>query len=454
MKRILITLFMAGAIASCEVVDQEPISEITGSNFWITASDAEAGLIGCYDSFQDAIQDRYIAWGDARSDMYGADFATGFYANLIENDLNADVVSTQWDLLYRTISYCNLVVTNVPGINDATLSSTRRGQIIGEAKFLRALSYFYAVRLWGDVPLITEPYTSAEDNLDVERVSTAMVYEQIEQDITGAIDSLPTNYGGNPVFNRGRATVGGAKALQTDVSLWRGNYEQAAAAALDIMNNSLYALEPQGEYEDIFREENTAESIFEIQFSLSNQEFNQNAELFLQLPLISRGQPVLVPSDKLLNSFEPGDLRRPVILDESTSRPFIIKYLGTENPGGFVFPDDNMIIYRLADVILMRAEALNELDQRAEAVDLLNQIRNRAGLSPLTEMSQADLRQAILDERFIEFSAEGKRWFDLVRTGTAIETLNNITDPANLLWPIFGQELIFNPNIEQNAFYQ
>jgi len=164
----------------------------------------------------------------------------------------------------------------------------------------------------------------------------------------------------------------------------------------------------------------------------------------------------LLISEKLLAACEPGDARVPAVtLDAASTFPKYTKYLGTlTGTRETRFYDANIIIYRLADIVLLKAEILNELGRTEDAITELNRIRTRAALPATTAQTQAEVKDAILQERYVEFCAEGKRWFDLVRNGVVTRELPTITNPGNLLWPINENILNANPRLEQNAFYR
>ncbi len=229
---------------------------------------------------------------------------------------------------------------------------------------------------------------------------------------------------------------------------------------------TIYQLEP--DFATIFKE-NSRESIFEIQFSNETQDNNRFQVFFLpQRP----GVYLLAPSAKLLNpvsGFAANDKRRPVSIGVSTTPifnragiPYVNKYTGTVTATNNI-SDANQILLRLADVLLMRAEALNELNtNKTEAIALVNQIRDRAfgdGVNPVAPTAtQAELRDIILQERYVELAFEGHRWFDLVRTGQVDEVLGadfpELLDPEKWLFPIAESIINANPNITPNPGWQ
>ncbi|MBC7912692.1 MAG: RagB/SusD family nutrient uptake outer membrane protein [Pyrinomonadaceae bacterium] len=486
-NQYIITLLLALLIitVSCEkVTDQVNPSGITPESFYKNASDADAAIISAYDAFQNP--ERYVLWGDARSDLLVQSDRSGINElQLAKGDVNSSNPYAAWDNMYNAIKRANSVLKNVPLINDASLDiGNKRARIMGEAYFLRALAYFYLVRTFDNVPLILEPYESLNQDLYPKQAAPAEVYAQIEKDLIAAsprLADLP--YGTNVQQNKGRATKGAVRSALTDLYLWNKNYQKAADTALAVINSPAnYTLVSGANYGNMFNTatENSSESIFEIQITYANnfeglgaRGQNTNGLVNMFLPLAANGfaggDYVIRPSDKLMNAFSGNDLRRAATFGNTgpipntppfrdANLPYVSKYMGTvTTSGGAIvrYTDANQIIYRLADVILMRAEALNELGGTGTftAITLLNSIRSRAGLLPTTALDQSEVRLAIENERFLELAFEGKRYFDLKRTGRYAAVTGNPN--ANWLrWPIINTELPpLNPNIIQNPGY-
>jgi hypothetical protein len=273
--------------------------------------------------------------------------------------------------------------------------------------------------------------------------------------------------------------VGAVQSLLTDVYLWRGKNQQAADMALSVINTSGYSLAPN--FNALFPEfdarnrtqsnainpvRNAPEIIFQLVFDNLQLENNFIARLFLYSN--EGGSHRYAPSQKLAAAYETGD-RRAL---STVSGDQIVKFRGTGQPGDVNrrFSDNNIIVYRLADVILMRAEALARLGQNAEAVQEYNKVRSRAFVPPVAPAeplpkptepitaasSSEEILNAILDERFREFVGEGKRWFDLVRNNRALTTpgITGLTDTYELLWPVADDEIrLYNDPSFQNPGY-
>ena len=224
----------------------------------------------------------------------------------------------------------------------------------------------------------------------------------------------------------------------------------------EVLANDLYALASIGNWSAIFTMGYSTESIFEIGF-------NETQTNFLRVLYALGSDSHYFPSESFRNSFEEGDLREPLIYDVTEEEPRKIwKFFGAgfddESPDP---SSNNIVLIRLADIILLKAEAHNALGETTRALELLNIIRKRAGLTEFDEQGAiqvyGDIESAILHERLIELSFEGHRWFDLVRTGRAIETMNpvnGLSEEGNLVWPIHEDALNRNPNLDQNQFYR
>ena len=379
--------------------------------------------------------------------------------------------SSVWAGYYTGVFRSNLAVERIPDVPE--MDEQLRSRLIGEAQFLRAYYYFNLVRWFGDVPLILEPFP---EGLEIPRTPRDEVYAQIEADLRDALAVLPASYSGVDV---GRATSGAAQALLAKVALTRGNFQMAADNALAVINSGRYALLPN--YSTIFTEagENSSESIFEVQAAAF--EIGGGGSQYNEVQGV-RGTPNLGwgfnrPSDDLIAAFEPGDPRREatilyvgeVLPDGSAivednpnidGERFNQKAFVPDHPGGNGNGPGNIRVFRYADLLLIAAEALNELGQSEEALTYLNQVRARARgsntsvLPDITTTSQAELRDLIYHERRVELALEQQRWFDLVRTGRAADELlplrPNFTPGTNELFPIPQSEI----DLSQGALTQ
>lgn len=451
-NKIFIVFWAIGFLGCSEdLLQRDPVSSFSAQGFYRTSSDAQAGVYGIYDAVQSTFQLNFALWGEGRADAVNTNQGGDPFL-LQSNNLNQVMNSASWNNIYRTISRANFAIKYIPDVFEENNEFGR--QLVGQARALRALSYFYAVRLWGDVPLTLEPFESVQQDLFLPRTDKELVMDQIELDLIYAAENCRVNHGG--ARDRILITQGGANALLTQFYMWRKEYDKAIEAADKVLANNLYALVSINDWSSIFAQGLSRESIFEIGFD----EVQRNS---LRVIYAFGSDALFFPSPAFRESFEDGDQRRDLIYDVTQVQPRKIwKFFGQgfndESPAP---SDNNIVMVRLADIILLKAEAHAQLGQTSEALELLNRIRTRAGLPSLNLASAidlyGDLESAILHERSIELSFEGHRWFDLVRTGRAINVMNPInglSDEANLLWPISEDALNRNPSLVQNSFYQ
>ncbi|WP_281756544.1 RagB/SusD family nutrient uptake outer membrane protein [Neptunitalea chrysea] len=475
---------------SCnDQLDLKPISQETADNAYNTASQIEAALTGVYESFQSS---QYYAWDhvifqDVRSDnnYAGGDNTEIFeFDNIDVNTTNSRIMSA-WSSIYNAISKANLVMEKAPLVEEG-ITDERKDQIVGEALFLRAYHYYTLVKYFGGVPLYTAFISSTDPSETRKPRSTVEeVYAQIINDLNEAANYLPDTYGSDASVNKARATKGAVNALLTKVYAQQPvpDYSAVLSHANAVINSSAgYVL--LDSYDELYdgNHYNNEESIMEVQY-LGGNEGTWAPQMHLP-PSLSGDtwRKFTTPSQDLVAAFDAeGDYIRKnaSILFENvswvdeywgntpnSSVPFAYKW---RNAGSWASTDDQYI-FRLADIMLLKAEALNELGQINEAATVVNVIRTRVDLPDLTSddmASQASMRMAILKERRLELAMESNRWDDLIRYGVAIETMNNVIDvdlrtnqlvnynidENDLLLPIPQNEINRNPNLEQNPGY-
>jgi starch-binding outer membrane protein, SusD/RagB family len=389
-----------------------------------------------------------------------------------------------WSQLYNAIAKANIVLDKVPGIQDPNLDA-RREQILGEAAFLRAYHYYQLVNLFGGVPLITAPISSTEPGAtNVPRSTEEEVYNQIVADLIFASERLPDSYPGGSGESKARATKGAANAMLAKAFAQRPTKDYTKV--LEFCNAVItspagYALLQN--YDELWdgAHYNNAESIMEIQFD-GTTEGNYGPSLLLPPSLVGHTwRKFVVPSHSLANAFDAaGDVERKNATILFESAPWVDEYWG--NTLNSVIPfaykwrsapswagsSNRQYIVRFADVLLLKAEALNELNRPIPEVKaVLDVVRSRAGLASSTAADQAQMRTAILNERRLEFAQEAQRWSDLKRFGVAVQVMNNLNEidlrtnsktdysatPTDLLFPIPQQELNRNKSLTQNPGY-
>ncbi|HRO83758.1 MAG TPA: RagB/SusD family nutrient uptake outer membrane protein [Niabella sp.] len=400
-----------------------------------------------------------------------------------------------WTGFYGLINKCNSALINIDTIKNITASEEIKLQSIAEVKFLRGYAYFMLVRLFGNIPIIDTIYANVKEQPFIPQSTPAQVFEFIEMELNFAANYLP------PAWDKakfpGRLTKGAANGLLAKVYLTQKKWSQAAAAAQLVMNSGQYDLSVN--YSDIFSEqgENSKESLFEVQATATPSITQANGIQYASIQGV-RGSGIWnngwgwnVPSDVLEAAYEPGDPRKArTILYSSTGTVKNYSMYGEEMP---VYPSQvpnprynhkvlgepslrntisrgcwwmNVRLLRYADVVLMYAEAQNELGKSNEALNAVNSIRERArrgaaaGVLPnITTTDQAQLRNAIRQERRIEFAMEHERFFDIVRWGIAQQVMHvagktNYLDSRDGLLPIPQSQIdLSNKRLVQNPGY-
>ena len=470
-----------------DFVDLEPLSDATSATAYSTKAEAEAALTGVYETFQSS---EYYIWdnvvlGDIRSDNFyaGGDDAQIFAIDKLEITPSNSRLFNSWSQIYNGISKANTVLQKVPLIQDAQLDvNNRRQQILGEASFLRAYHYYNLVTLWGGVPLVTEPVSSTSPSeTNKPRATETEVYNQIITDLDFALSRLPDSYG-DAGIDKARATRGAVNALLAKV--YAQKPEKDYTKVLEYSNaviNSAAGYQLLNTFSQLFdgAHYNNAESILEVQFTGGN-EANWGPQMLLP-PSISGDswRKFATPSKDLVQAFDSeGDVLRKNASILFENAPWSDEYWSLNVGGSIPFAykwksangwasTNRQYVLRLADIILLKAEALNELNRPAEAKDVLDLIRLRAGIARTTATTQAPLRDAILKERRLELVQEGQRWNDLVRYGKMMEVMTNLNEidlrnnqrvnynagQNDRLLPIPQQELNRNGNLEQNPGY-
>lgn len=499
MKTIKNTVIILTAIlvSSCsKFLDKAPLDSVNTSNFWLTEDDAVSAINGAYQPLQWPKLYNLRMWTTdiwAGNSIVGAGggtdgIETQDIANFVTSTDNAAALDI-WRGPAPGILRANLILQNVPGMS---IKEELKNRILGEARFLRASYYFILVRLFGDVPLITIPQTPA-DNLRPSRSSKTEIYNLIIDDFTQAINLLParTSYSGKDI---GRASKGAAAGMLAKVYLTLGQYEKTLALCEQVASLG-YTL--NANYSDNFSAltKNSPESLFEVQYQgKTSYSFwdNENQASWVSTftgprnsDFVGGGYGWDQPTQEFVNAYEPGDNRKDQTVLYPGCPDFDGKaYLSSYSTTGFnlrkflvpktISPDydtnpTDFPVLRYADVLLMQAEALNELGRTADAQAAsasinqggpLNRVRRRAGLSDVQGLSQTVLREKILHERRMELAFEGHWWFDLIRINNGqygLDFLHSIgktnATSKHLLLPIPQKEIEANPNLSQNTGY-
>ena len=418
MKYLLYIFFLATLLACESTIDLKPLSQNSADNFYTTASDMEQAVTATYDGVQDLMRPGYLDhFAEVRSDN-SYNFATtpagGAYADFDNFNLNASNarLNNFWHSAYLGIQRANIVLNRIDAITmDPEVKEVRKGEV----KFLRALTYFYLVQIWGDVPLVVEETEDPMESINQERTPVAEVYNQIISDLSEASDMLPATV---DEADDGRATQGAALALLARVSLVQADYPKVIEYADAVITSGEYALDADyaGIF-DYFTESN--EVIFKVLFKSGT-----NAEGFPYLN-VNHDYNNTASRDFMVTFSE--DPRLDAIVDTSNIGTYYSNKLHNEQVNSDNTIDIKLVVLRYADILLMKAEALNAQNYpSAEALALLNQVRGRVNAPEFAMAdfgSQDAFLEAILTERRVEFAFENLRWFDLVRTGKVVDVM-------------------------------
>lgn len=460
-RRTLPALLLAFALACDNTLTVEPVNEVAADVAIIDAATARAAIAGAYDALQDDNTWTYYS-GDFNvfSDLSSEDVRhSGTFDTYRQADRNAlsaanGTIEDIWSQLYVTINRVNVIIEKLPGVPG--LDANERDDLLGQAYFIRALSYHNLVKLWGGVPLRLTTPASLSEAASIARASEAETYAQILDDVDQAIALIQTD------DDPGVATIGAAWALRSRVLLFMEDWDAVVAAA-DEVESFGYDLAP--EFDDLFAVEGgTVEDIFKLTYEPAEP---HGLGWYYRAKGGFGGRYELAPTCALANAFDasvncantnfmagwtPGDARADFSIRVTGSlEPFANKYITGDG-------DDDLHVIRFAEVLLNRAEAYARLGQLGLAVDDLNRTRVRAGLPALVlGTTVANDMQAVLDaiwqERRLELAFEGFRWPDLVRTGRAISVLGLEDEPHQVMYPIPQEELDVAPNITQNPGY-
>lgn len=452
MKKIICLLSGVALLTACNnFIDMNPISQQNANTFYKDSLEMNQALAAAYNALQSEDQyggDGYPHFMEVPSDntwdknttMDGGAYAS--FDNFMVDPTNAQLERT-WIACYDGIQRCNIVITRLLNTEASeVLTEDFKARKLGEAYFLRALTYFNMVRMWGDIPLVTQEVTDVNEAFDHVRASSEEVYQQIIADLEYAAANLPAAYDAS---NLGRATSGAAQTLLAKVYLTRQEWQKSLDLLNKVISGGQYVL--LDDFASVFdvNNKNNKESIFEVQFD----KVIEGQGYMGRDPLITGSDINNLPSDNLLKLFEenPDDRKDASVIDMGTQGWRLYKWhdtKGSNNGLGF-----NIMVLRYADVLLMASEAMNELGYgQPQALEYLNKIRARSHAEEYTYSqlnSQEAFREAIAKERRLELAFENHRWFDLLRTGKALEVMNSCSGgaifqlnvkPFQLLFPI------------------
>lgn len=490
MKYILAIICIT-ILAACnkDFLDTAPISNQNEASFYKTENDIVQAVSGVYNkllTFPD-VNNLYLS--EVRSNNYYVarqDAARDYFSlSAFEITSALGTLQTAWTNDYELIERANQVLDKIDGISFA--DTTKRSRMKGECKFLRALAYFELVKTFGAVPLIETTVSSAEV-LNYPRVGADTIYNFITSELTTAATLLPTTYSGT---DKGRATKLAALGLLGRAYLFMAgyplnkteNYTNAVNVLRQVLDAENSGWTFAATYGEIFKTASDNKyALFEVQYlsggkGLGNPVPGEVIPLDMDTKITPYGLYYMqgFPSDDLISSFEAGDKREFVILDTIyrnksgvlTKRNYFKKYLDSTAAASILSSSDwgiNFPLIRPEDVMLMYAEAVNETTgPTAEALNLVNRIRTRAGLASVSGVSQSEFRLILENERRHELCWEGLYWGDLVRTGRCLTVMNpwlqtnysKSIDITQELYPIPQSEMQIKPGLYyQNPGYE
>lgn len=534
-KYILIfSIALSSIFSSCsDYLNLEPVDGVIVSRFWQNKEEVRDALMGCYASMMVTdVMENYVIWGELRADLIKPRVSASNLSAL-SNFQNGDISSTMgfchWGNFYRVINNCNTVLhfAKQTQLIDDSFTDQLLAEYEAEATAIRALMYFYLVRTFRDVPYITQASLSDAQNFKVSTTKGEQILDSLINDLkridrlqNGTNRGIPFSYGSDVRHNKGRFTVWSVKTLLADIYLWKGDYANCVNELNQVMNSGQFTLFPVSstpiEDEDIFGNKftvyypsegdadnmflsmfvngNSVESIFELQVGTDYQ--NPYYNMFNPINGSIVANMEVLSSDGL---FPPSALDRGWydIRGEGFSyrQGFVWKWIGTSRSSYTFRPNgmshSNWIFYRLADVYLMKAEALCQLGKQSgdhalleQSLELVKAVRARASAPETTNeildetnINPDALEKFILLERARELAHEGKRWFDVLRhakrndyagIGYLVDLATAAASPDKVFsltnkWignfnshylPIHENELRINEALVQNPFYR
>ena len=489
LKYNLIAIALLGfSFSSCsDFLEQNPQTDLSENDFYKTADDILSAVNGVYSSLQEGdIYGNWYVFGEIPSDntrnQLSGSVTTQNEFDQFYIDTQNSMIANFWKAAYKVINRTNTILGRIDGIEINTELANRYKL---ECKFIRALMYFNLVRVYGDVPLVLKEISISE-SYDILREPKENVYNQIIADLKEAQD-LPVSYS---TAEDGRATQGAAKALLANVYMTLHKYAEAETILAEIINSGRYSLleNTPGSlnidgYKNVFSpvNHNSKEGIFEIQFLKGG--YGEGSNYANNFAPENSGTNVVavggtggnnIPEMDIYNAYEEGDLRRDFSMslgyydnrknNEWVESRYVCKFMDVPYQNNDA--SNNYPVIRYADVILMYAEALNQNGKTAEACKYLNMTRRRGfgyqttktkngtiTLQPGTDKDQFALM--VEQERRVELAFENHRWFDLIRTGRAVEVMRSkgfSLNETNLICPIPQKQIDVNPKLTQNDY--
>lgn len=498
---VLAGMLLSPFVSCKKLLDQEPINSPYNSVFWKNQRDAEQGVAGGYAMLRRALTINTAFGGDMshfaygsltsyeflRFDQYDLGFLTNGGNGLAAADFLGDYLDPlqNWTPFYKIVTQSNAILHNVPNIPDNQFTETparTRNRFMGEAYFLRAYTYFYMTRLWGDVPLISELDNDPAHSGNIARTNEKIVLDSCIRDLKQAINLLPWD-AKNGNEKAVRAYKGTAYALLAHVYMWKNflmkgsdtkNLTDAIAAVDSLEASGRYQLLPAAMYPKIFHGKSD-EGIFEINMQVAQGEQQIETGFYYKTlfePFIKKktGKNDIINKELLDDIYDDeADLRLKYYFSglqgDDPSKIVLCKFAGPQaeniyykNPGNAsgAAVDANIILLRYPDLLLLRAEAYADLGNDGSALKDINAVRRRAGAADTD--GNGDVKYEVFRERSRELYGEAQRWYDLVRTGyLKNENGGRFTisryDANGWKWPLARALFLNNNVLIQNTYW-
>jgi len=467
MKKILIPIVILLLLQSCssDLLNTSPEATKVTSQFYADASQIEQGINAVYGTLQytGQYQQAMLVIGEIPSDNTYDEVPANDSFTYGEFDFftiqpNNSLIASTWKDNYIGIQQANIILNRIDAIQD--MAQATKNNRIGEMKFLRALMYFNLVRVFGDVPLVTKETTNVNDYFGQGRTPVSDVYAFIEKELKDAIPLLPA-----ATTQKGRVTKAAALGILGKVLITENKYSDALPYLSQIDGLGYSLLSDVSKIFDVTNKNNT-EIIFDVQFASGingNSEGSPAFQLFSPSGTVAGAKGHNLPTKEIYNLYGANDQRKSAYIGlTSNGIPYTKKIVKTSNviaDGG-----SNIVVLRLADVYLMMAECYAKANDLSNANGYLNKIKARAGIANVNLASQQALLAEIDKERRLELVGEGHRWFDLVRTGKAVQVMTQhfastpgystaTINQHNLLMPVPQGQINTDPAIKQNPGY-
>lgn len=476
--KYILPVVLGLSLASCHKdLDVTQDSQLASNGMWKDESDATAAVNGAHSLMRAAFNQGLVYWGEYRTGLWGPGNHGGLTQaardQVYQSTMNATHAQANWGDLYRTINMANLIIKHAPTIN--FVSEANKNEVLGNAYFIRANCYYWIARIWGDAPLVLDGTESTDQDLYPTKSPAATIFAQVESDIENGVNIMPAN-----ITNRKKATLAALNMLKADYSLWMYKVRNAGSSYLSAAATAINAVKSAGHlalssnYANIFNTstESGTEVIYSWNYQLSEYTGGYPSDYQFNLATVSPSlhyNPIVVGTGQQWTFYTdqyaailkevPTDTRLATNFqthhDAGMNQTFNFtnKYKGTWQSGTLIL-DSDIILYRLADAILMDAEIKlynGDVSGAMQAVNtVVNRAYNNANYYSLTQTPE-DAKAIIVKERLKEFPAEGRLWWDLIRLDAVFDYNTHLNAKRNqeniLLWPIHNNSINNNPNL-------